>query len=175
METSLEDRALAAIWENGGRLGIARKNLGDEMPVFLYRVFQYHIRDQLTKRYGKKEADAVVRDAGYAAGIEFAGGILERSLTPDEFLEILHERFIENKLGVLRVEHFDLEQGRAVLTIGEDLDCSGLPPLGEPVCVYDEGFLAGLFHAYTRREVSATEVDCWATGSLLCRFEVTIA
>ena len=76
--------------------------------------------------------------------------------------------------GILRVEKFDPDTGEAVLTVGEDLDCSGLPITGETVCNYDEGFLAGVLKVYTQKEYVVTEVDCWATGSRVCRFEASV-
>jgi len=42
-------------------------------------------------------------------------------------------------IGILRVEKADLEAGDFVLTISEDLDCSGLPELSYEICTYDEG------------------------------------
>ena len=59
-------------------------------------------------------------------------------------------------------------------TVGEDLDCSGLPVTGETVCNYDEGFLAGILKVYTKKDYVVTEVDCWATGSRVCRFEANV-
>lgn len=59
-----------------------------------------------------------------------------------------------------------------VLTVSEDLDCSGLPVFGETVCDYDEGFIAGIFEEYAGKKITAKEVDCWATGDRTCRFEV---
>ena len=59
-----------------------------------------------------------------------------------------------------------------VLTVSEDLDCSGLPIFGESVCNYDEGFIAGILEQYTDKKFLAKEVDCWATGDRTCRFEV---
>ena len=56
----------------------------------------------------------------------------------------------------------------------EDLDCSSLPITGETVCNYDEGFLAGILKVYTKKEYVVTEVDCWATGSRVCRFEASV-
>ncbi|MFV0314438.1 MAG: V4R domain-containing protein, partial [Anaerotignum sp.] len=41
---------------------------------------------------------------------------------------------------------------------------------GETVCNYDEGFLAGILKEYTKKEYVVTEIDCWATGSRVCRF-----
>ncbi|MEG2770239.1 MAG: 4-vinyl reductase, partial [Oscillospiraceae bacterium] len=78
------------------------------------------------------------------------------------------------KVGILRVENFDEKTGAAVLTVGEDLDCSGLPITGETVCNYDEGFLAGVLKEYTNNDYIVTEVDCWATGARVCRFEAFV-
>jgi predicted hydrocarbon binding protein len=58
-----------------------------------------------------------------------------------------------------------------VITVEEDLDCSGLPVSGEVVCNYDEGFLAGIAEAYNQKTFLVREVDCWASGDRVCRFE----
>jgi hypothetical protein len=57
--------------------------------------------------------------------------------------------------------------------VAEDLDCSGLPVSGDTVCEFDEGFIAGIFREYAGEEFSAREVDCWASGERVCRFEVS--
>ena len=36
-------------------------------------------------------------------------------------------------------------------------------------------FIAGIFREYTGEEFNAREVDCWATGERVCRFEVSAA
>jgi predicted hydrocarbon binding protein len=69
------------------------------------------------------------------------------------------------------MEKLDNETGEIVLTVGEDLDCSGLPVTGETVCSYDEGFLAGVLEAYTGTAYNVREVDCWASGARVCRFK----
>jgi hypothetical protein len=38
---------------------------------------------------------------------------------------------------------------RVVITVAEDLDCSGIPVCSEEICTYDEGFIAGLLLAYS--------------------------
>ncbi len=84
----------------------------------------------------------------------------------------LKEKLISLKVGVLRIEEADEEKLQFVLTVSEDLDCSGLPIFGESVCDYDEGFIAGIFEEYTGKEFMAKEFDCWATGDRTCRFVV---
>ena len=77
-------------------------------------------------------------------------------------------------MGILQMERFDPESGYLLLTMSEDLDCSGLPVLGETVCHYDEGFMAGVLQIYTGRRYRVKEIDCWATGSRTCRFEAYV-
>ena len=60
------------------------------------------------------------------------------------------------------------------LTVEEDLDCSGLPVSGETVCDYDEGFIAGVLEAYTKKAFHVKEIDCWASGGRVCRFHATL-
>jgi uncharacterized protein len=38
--------------------------------------------------------------------------------------------------------------------------------------VYDEGFISGILKAYSGRDFRVREVDCWATGDRVCRFDV---
>ena len=66
------------------------------------------------------------------------------------------------------------ETGKIILTVAEDADCSGLPVLGETVCNYDEGFIAGILSMYSGKPYTAVEVDCWATGDRVCRFHADV-
>ncbi|MEG2939840.1 MAG: 4-vinyl reductase, partial [Oscillospiraceae bacterium] len=158
-------------WDSIGDLSVGRHNLGENMPVFVYRMLQFSVREELSRRYGKAEMNEIFRSSGLRAGREFALNMLDLSLPLGEFVAQLQQTLETHKIGVLRVEEFDLQSGKAVLTVGEDLDCSGLPITGETVCNYDEGFLAGVLFAYTKKEYIVTEIDCWATGARVCRFE----
>lgn len=161
-------------WDSIGDVIDGRQNLGEEMPVFVYRLLQFTIKDVLAKRYGNETTVDIFRSAGELAGKEFANHLLDISLPFNEFVAHLQKILEESKIGILRLERFDPATGEAVLTIGEDLDCSGLPITGETVCNYDEGFLAGVLKVYTKRNYEVTEVDCWATGSRVCRFEAKV-
>ncbi len=161
-------------WESIGDITEGRRNLGLEMPVFVYRLFQFTIKDALSKKYGNEETIEIFRKAGELAGIEFANHMLDLTLEFNDFVASLQKLLEESKIGILRIEEFDANTGQAVLTVSEDLDCSGLPVTGETVCNYDEGFLAGVLKAYTKQSYIVTEVDCWATGSRVCRFEARV-
>lgn len=161
-------------WDSIGDIVEGRRNLGTEMPVFVYRLFQFTIKDELSKRYGNDGTIDILRKSGELAGKEFANHLLDLTLSFNDFMTHLKNTLEESKIGILRIEKFDLETGVAILTIAEDLDCSGLPITGETVCNYDEGFLAGILKVYTKKDYIVTEVDCWATGSRVCRFEAVV-
>ncbi len=151
-----------------------RENLGTELPVAVYRLLEYSLREELSSRFGKEEQIDIFRSAGYRAGTYFAEKYLNSALGLPEFTAQLQKRLEEFKIGVLRIEKFDEETGKIVLTVSEDADCSGLPLLGETVCNYDEGFLAGILTSYTGKPYNAVEVNCWATGDRVCRFRADI-
>lgn len=151
-----------------------RKKLGEQMPVSVYRMFEYSMRNALTQMYGKESMIKVFRMAGEEAGQEFYKRYLDGDLMLNDFLAQLQQKLLEYSFGMLRVEKFDVQTGHAVLTVSEDLDCSGLPVSGETVCNYDEGFIAGILKAYTQKDYVVTEVDCWATGDTVCRFDARV-
>jgi len=157
-------------WKNLGDISEGRENLGEEMPVLLYRLMQYTLLDVLSADMGLNNANDYFRRAGYLAGVEFATNALDLTLPYESFVAALQERLKELKVGILRIEAYNTTSGEIVLTIGEDLDCSGLPVTGEVVCIYDEGFLAGILNTYTGKNYKVREVDCWATGDRVCRF-----
>jgi predicted hydrocarbon binding protein len=161
-------------WESIGDIQAGRENLGEEMPVLVYRLFQYTMNDVLCRRYGANEAAEIHRESGLLAGTEFAKNVLDLTLPFNEFVAHLQEKLLSLKIGVLRIEEFDSKTGKAILTVGEDLDCSGLPVTGETVCFYDEGFLAGVLNSYTKLNYDVREIDCWATGSRVCRFKAEV-
>jgi hypothetical protein len=77
--------------------------------------------------------------AGKLAGRHFYTHLIGTPKDIAEFIATLQNVLREMKIGILRVEKADLEMFSFILTVHEDLDCSGLPDLGHQVCVYDEG------------------------------------
>ena len=149
-----------------------RGNLGTEVPVAVYRLMEYSFREELAEQFGTEIQVEIFRKSGYRAGVYFAQHILDISLGLNEFVASIQACMEQLKIGVLRIEKLDSETGKMVLTVAEDADCSGLPLLGETVCNYDEGFISGVLSSYFKREYVAIEVDCWATGDRVCRFQI---
>jgi hypothetical protein len=157
-------------WKNLGNLEEGRPNLGQTTSVSVYRLMQYTLREILESRLGSAASREIFVAAGMRAGKEFCENVLDTSLGLNEFLADLQAKLRSMNIGVLRIEKTDLEKLEFVMTVSEDLDCSGLPVLGETVCDYDEGFIAGILTCYAKRPFEAKEIDCWATGDRTCRF-----
>lgn len=152
----------------------SRGNLGSELPVMVYRMLEFSLKDELIRRYGKEEQIDIFRHAGRAAGEYFAHNFLNLTQPLDKFASELQNRLRELKIGVLRIEDIDESTGKMILTVSEDADCSGLPVRGETVCNYEEGFIAGILSAYSGKTYTAMEIDCWATGDRVCRFRAEV-
>ena len=161
-------------WDALGDIEEGRGDLGTEMPVVVYRLMQFTMLDVLTKNFGEEKTQQLFRDAGFLAGSEFAKNILDLTVDFSSFAANLAQALADLKIGILRLEAFDPDTGKLVLTVGQDLDCSGLPITNENVCVYDEGFIAGLLYAYTGKKYEVREVDCWASGDRVCRFSADV-
>ena len=161
-------------WNALGNVKEGRGDLGEEMPVVVYRLMQFTMLDVLTKAHGLERANDYFRKAGYLAGSEYARNTLDLKVDFSVFVASLQKSLLDLKIGVLRMESFDADTGSIALTVGQDLDCSGLPITNENVCVYDEGFIAGILETYTGKPYDVREVDCWANGDRTCRFKGTV-
>jgi len=161
-------------WEGLGDIGEGRTNLGNDMPVIVYRLFQYALKDILAREYSEETASAIYRAAGHLAGLQFARKALDLSGDFDYFITNLQKQLVDLKIGILRIEKADLATLSLTLTVSEDLDCSGLPVTDETVCDYDEGFISGILEAYTGKKFTVKEIDCWASGDRTCRFTANL-
>lgn len=166
----MNERPQEFSWNLLGNIALGRPNLGPTTRLEAYRLMQFTLRTVLEHRYGAQEAGELLREAGLIAGRAFAEHVVGKAADLSDYLRKVQSALREYSIGVLRMEEVNLGTGRLVLTIDEDLDCSGLPELSYEVCQYDEGFFAGLLEASTGKAYHVTEVDCWCTGARTCRF-----
>lgn len=159
-------------WSMLGDVAEGRPNLGDSLPVVVYRLMQFTLRDVLIKKFGPGVADNIYYEAGKSAGRQFFKNLITQKTDFKDFVIELQQLLSNLKIGILRVEKADLETMNFILTVAEDLDCSGLPIADENICTYDERFINGLFQEFTGLEFDVKEIDCWCSGDRVCRFEV---
>ncbi|MCE1225827.1 MAG: 4-vinyl reductase [Geobacteraceae bacterium] len=160
-------------WELLGNLEIGRPNLGPLMRVETYRLMQFTLREVLERHYGATVADGLLYEAGYLAGKHFYTQLIGPVADLQVFSKRLGQALRDLGIGILAIEEADLINGQFVVTVSEDLDCSGLPVLDNAICTYDEGFIAALLESYNGRPFVVREVDCWANGARTCRFVAT--
>ena len=160
-------------WELLGNLEIGRPNLGPLMRVEAYRLMQFTLREVLEKHYGTTVAESMLYEAGYLSGKHFYDQLIGPVADLHVFSKRLGQALRDLGIGILAIEEADLINGQFVVTVSEDLDCSGLPVLDNAICTYDEGFIAALLESYNGRPFVVREVDCWASGARTCRFIAT--
>jgi diguanylate cyclase (GGDEF)-like protein len=66
------------------------------------------------------------------------------------------------------------DKDRLTITFSESAVSTGLPLIGEPVCHFEAGLLAGALEKLSRKKVVVTETKCAAMGYDYCQFEATI-
>lgn len=160
-------------WDLLGDIEAGRPNLGNRCDVALYRLMQFSFRDVIEQKFGSEKADEVFYEAGYLAGMEFYQHQIKPTQNFEDFVKELQKKLKENGVGILRLEKADLEKKEFILTVSEDLDCSGLPELDFEICTYDEGFIAALLESFSGEQFEVKEIDCWCTGDRTCRFQAT--
>jgi predicted hydrocarbon binding protein len=161
-------------WSDLGDVEFGRPNLGQSVPVLLYRLLQHTLRDILITKYDVKTASNLFIKAGKLAGEHFCKNVLNTDLEFNKFVAELQQTLEDLKIGLLKVEKSDLSTFEMTLTVAEDLDRSGLPLSEKTVCDYNEGFIAGILKAYTGKDFLVKEMNGWASGDRVCRFIVKV-
>jgi uncharacterized protein len=164
------DRKYQFTWSLLGDIAEGRPNLGHMMRIEVYRLMQYCFRDILEDRYGNEQADAITYEAGYLAGTHFYNHLIAPIDGVGDLVKKLQGTLKDLGIGIVRVEEHDETTGKIILTVSEDLDCSGLPELSYEVCTYDEGFIAAILELALGKKFEVKEIDCWCTGDRTCRF-----
>ena len=169
----MQGRKYEFSWPLLGDIAVGRPNLGPTTRLEVYRLMQFCFRDVIEQHCGTEKTDTIFYEAGYLAGREFYKNLMPNTKDLNKFVSTLQSLLRDLSIGILRVEKADMAQGQFVVTVSEDLDCSGLPELDQEICTYDEGFIAGLMESFTGCKFKVKEVDCWCTGDRTCRFTAT--
>lgn len=174
-QTTMPERKYTFSWDLLGDIDEGRPNLGPFARLEVYRLMAFSFRDVLERHFGAEKTDQLFFEAGKLAGGQFYANVVAPCEDFNSFIAKAQAALREMAVGVLRVEKADMEAGQFVVTVSEDLDCSGLPDLDYESCVYDEGFLAGMLESFSGKPFKVKEVDCWTTGERTCRFIAEIA
>jgi uncharacterized protein len=153
-----------------GDLTAGRPNLGPFVRLELYRTLLYSVKKSLEDHFGEEKAREFLNQTGNRAGQAFYRHIIGDVADLDEFTATVKTTFKNMLIGNVEFDSIDLDSGKLVITVAEDVDCSGLPNQGKEVCVFSEGLISGLLEAFTGKPFSVREASCWASGDDKCRF-----
>jgi len=135
-----------------------RKELGFDIPVVLFRLIRL---TGLGKLLGSSSGAAL-----YAVG-KTIGESLELK-KPEDLLE-----FVKNlKIGVPKVT--EMTDNKIVVQVFECVTCSGLPNIGQVVCHFEAGLIAGALSKILGRSTKCTETKCYAKSDKVCQFETLV-
>ena len=104
-------------WNKMGDIEKGRGSLGEEMPVLVYRLMQFTMLDVLTRKFDREQANNFIREAGHLAGVEFSKNVLDLTVDFDTFVANLQKVLQQFKIGILRMENFNVESGEIMLTV----------------------------------------------------------
>ncbi|MGD9200095.1 MAG: DUF2507 domain-containing protein [Chitinispirillia bacterium] len=135
-----------------------RPTLGTMLPVSVFRMLRIIALP-----------DALGESAGpmlYTAGKSIGSQLPVCSV--DEFLTLIEGL----KIGIPKV----LEQSERKITvqIDECTTCAGLPNVGQYVCNFEGGIVAGTLETLVEKKIKAKEIKCWANGDGCCVFDCIV-
>lgn len=73
----------------------SRGNLGEELPVMVYRLLEYSLKEELIGQFGKEKQIEIFRNAGRKAGEYFAKKMLNLDQPLDQFVSELQSKMQE--------------------------------------------------------------------------------
>ena len=133
-----------------------RPTLGDTVPIELYRTVRLlALREVL----GSKVSSAILRVSGKSVS-----GKMGITSLPE-----LTSAFGDLAIGKLKVE--ERADDRVILNLTECATCSGIPNIGEAVCHFEAGLIAGGLEGILGPQVKVLETQCWGLGDRVCRWE----
>lgn len=151
-----------------------RTTLGPTVGVEMFRILRQSMVDLISINLGKEEAEKAIYMAGKAVGGEIGNVFLSEVKDLDGLVTKVTGILKDLKVGLFKVVSADPDNGRFVVAVDECVSCSGTPTIGETICSFEGGIIAGILKFFLKKEVKAVETKCWAKGDNTCEFDVTV-
>ncbi|MFZ7131435.1 MAG: SpoIIE family protein phosphatase [Eubacteriales bacterium] len=136
-----------------------RTELGQTIDLVYMRLLRIALRDT----FGSKLSNSLLYESGKNLALN---NIKVKNIT--ELAEYLEQLMI----GFIRIVHMD--EHKIIIEEDECAVCSGLPDIGEPLCSFECGFIAGGLSSIYHQDIKVMETKCWGLGDTLCRFEADL-
>ncbi len=147
-----------------------RKELGDEIPIIIFRAFRIYSGEYLKDIVGEKGTVALFQNAGRELGKSLGEKLKASSL--ESFLDNVSAFMREEKIGILIVDRANEKGG--VLKIDECITCYGFPNIGSRICHFEAGLIGGIFESFTGKKVKVVETKCNANGEGICEVSIEV-
>lgn len=153
-----------------------RSQLGDNIKIEMFRVVRGALVNLISMQIGDNAvASNAMYMTGKAMGLEMGEAFFSDIKDLNEYIERVGETLKDFKVGLLRVvDKSSLDKGKLTVAVDECVSCSGTPDIGEPICYFEGGLIAGVLKYFLKKEVEAVETKCWGKGDKTCEFEVKI-
>lgn len=140
-------------------LSVVRPSLGDNAGVALYRLLRLVALEDIIGRGAAGTAYIAGKKLGMSLGLS----------SLDEFLELCKQL----KIGIIKIPV--LSDSRIKVDVYECVTCSGMAPVGRPLCHFEGGLIAGVVESVTKKATKATEVTCiGGLGHDSCGFDIRL-
>lgn len=136
-----------------------REDLGGNIDLLYMRIMRLALRET----YGGKLSAAILYEAGKSIAMS-SFDILEIN----DLIEYL------NQLMVGKTRVVETNGNKIIFEEDECAVCSGMPDIGEALCSFESGFIAGGLSKMLDMDVFVTETKCWGMGDKVCRFEADL-
>jgi len=155
-----------------GNIVVGRPTLGGAEFVINFRILRMMgLRWNLAGLLGEKASDGVVYSIGIKLGRDLVSGGVVKGKDAGEFITSFTELIKNLKIGIASVVEWKKDFPN-VIKVDECISCAGMPNIGEPVCHYEGGIIAGVLSEYFKGLIVADEVICWGRGGETCQFEL---
>ncbi len=138
-------------------LKVVRPTLGGDAGVALYRLLRLVAMEDIMGRGAAGTAYLAGKKLGLSLGLRRI----------EDFLQLCNDL----KIGVIEVPV--ATESKIHVDVYECVTCSGLDPVGRPICHFEGGLIAGVVQGITGKSVRAHEVTCiGGLGHDACGFDL---
>lgn len=160
-------------WQLIGDIEMGRPTLGQMVSVEAVRLMLLSIKGVLESYQDAQYAEDMIKKSGRQTGLAFYERHFAENLEPEAFIGKLQRLLQCMGIGLINVEYSVNEGAQIVITLDEDVECSGLPITNSEMCHYTSGVISGLLEGYYKSAYQVDELDCWCSGDRTCRFKAT--
>jgi len=169
MEATAEHKGVGI----SGEIIAGRERLGQLVPVNVFRA----LRLEGMKEIAGRGANAIIYRGGRNLGVNVGRDLSSKLSNPgnlSEYLASVVQAFEALHIGLVGLAGGSFDNGQVLVKVDECVTCAGIPNIGEAVCHFEGGVIAGIFQNFTKTVVTCKEVECWGLGNTTCLFEVNL-